>query len=192
MEIVATILSVLLSGILSTIITIIYQRCSDNAKARRSVFQTAVSYRFSIPEEENVKSLNSIDVVFHKHDKVRKAWKAYMDEADKIPANESNIRDKYIRLLEEMAIACGYKNIGWEDLKKSYYPNGLQNRKADDESLRKLQIKTAEQTLSEPATQKSQNDEVMTKVAIELLPKLLENPDTLDKLMSLSEKSKTK
>ncbi|MFQ9975403.1 MAG: DUF6680 family protein [Butyricicoccus sp.] len=33
-------------------------------------------------EEENVKSLNSIDVIFHKNQRVRQAWKSYMDEAD--------------------------------------------------------------------------------------------------------------
>ena len=35
-----------------------------------------------ISEEENVKSLNSIDVIFHKNQRVRQAWKSYMDEAD--------------------------------------------------------------------------------------------------------------
>lgn len=192
MDIVVTILSVLLSGILSTVITIIYQRYSEEARAKREIFQTAVSYRFSIAEEENVRSLNSIDVVFHKHDHVRKAWKAYMDEAYKAPPNEQNIKDKYIKLLEEMAVACGYKDVRWDDLKKVYYPNGLQNRKAADESLLKLQIKTAEQSLSKPvSTGNNQlSDDAMAKVMVELLPKLLENPQSLDKLMALSEKGK--
>ena len=39
-------------------------------------------YIILISEEENVKSLNSIDVIFHKNQKVRQAWKSYMDEAD--------------------------------------------------------------------------------------------------------------
>ena len=32
-------------------------------------------------------SLNSIDVIFHKNQKVRQAWKSYMDEADKPSGN---------------------------------------------------------------------------------------------------------
>lgn len=138
------------SGVVATVITILYQKFSGEQTAKRKVFETAVSYRFFISEEENVKSLNSIDVVFHKNQKVRQAWKSYMDEADKPSSNPQQLNDRYIKLLEEMALACGYKDIRWDDLKRYYYPSGLLNRKNDDEVLKKLQIKAAEQKRPHP------------------------------------------
>lgn len=191
-DILITVLSILFSGITATVITILYQRLSEETKAKRAIFQTAVAYRYAIAEEENVRSLNSIEVVFHKNADVRKAWKAYMDEADKSPSNPQNINDKYIRLLEEMATACGYKKIKWDDLKKYYYPTGLLNRKTDDEVLKKLQIQTAEKALSEvsPSQNTPQKEQFERQLALELLPKLIENPNALEKLIDLGKTKK--
>lgn len=71
MDIIVTALSVVFSGVVATMITIFYQKFSGERTAKRKIFETAVSYRFFICEEENVKSLNSIDVIFHKDRKVR-------------------------------------------------------------------------------------------------------------------------
>ena len=54
-----------------------------------------------------------------------------------------------------MALACGYKDIRWDDLKRYYYPSGLLNRKNDDEVLKKLQIKAAEKTASDAVDQQN-------------------------------------
>ena len=141
MDIIVTALSVVFSGVVATVITILYQKFSGEQTAKRRVFETAVSYRFFISEEENVKSLNSIDVIFHKNQRVRQAWKSYMDEADKPSSNPQQLNDRYIKLLEEMALACGYKDIRWDDLKRYYYPSGLSNRKNDDEVLKSCKLR---------------------------------------------------
>ena len=141
MDIIVTVLSVVFSGVVATVITILYQKFSGEQTAKRRVFETAVSYRFFISEEENVKSLNSIDVIFHKNQRVRQAWKSYMDEADKPSSNPQQLNDRYIKLLEEMALACGYKDIRWDDLKRYYYPSGLSNRKNDDEVLKSCKLR---------------------------------------------------
>lgn len=192
MSIIVTALSVVFSGVVATIITILYQKFSGERDAKRKVFETAVSYRFFIPEEENVKSLNSIDVIFHKDQKVRQAWKSYMDEADKSSSSPQQLNDRYIKLLEEMALACGYKDIRWDDLKRYYYPNGLSNRKKDDEILKKLQIRAAEKTASDAADQQntSQNEQFANQMMLQLLPKLIENPDSFSKLIELADKAK--
>lgn len=191
-SIIATVLSVIFSGLVATMVTIFYQKHSGELTAKRKVFETAVSYRFFVTEEENVKSLNSIDVVFHKDLKVRQAWKAYMDEADSPSLNPQQLNDKYIKLLEEMALACGYKDIRWDDLKRYYYPTGLSNRKTDDEVLKKLQIKAAEKTAAETTGQQNtpQNEQFTNQIALQLLPKLIENPDSFGKLLELAEKAK--
>lgn len=180
------------SGVVATVITILYQKFSGEQTAKRRVFETAVSYRFFISEEENVKSLNSIDVIFHKNQKVRQAWKSYMDEADKPSSNPQQLNDRYIKLLEEMALACGYKDIRWDDLKRYYYPNGLLNRKNDDEVLKKLQIKAAEKTASDAVGQQNtpQNEQFANQMMLQLLPKLIENPDSFSKLIEFADKAK--
>ena len=192
MDIIVTALSVVFSGVVATVITILYQKFSGEQTAKRKVFETAVSYRFFISEEENVKSLNSIDVIFHKNQKVRQAWKSYMDEADKPSSNPQQLNDRYIKLLEEMALACGYKDIRWDDLKRYYYPSGLLNRKNDDEILTKLQIKTAEKTASDAVGQQNtpQNEQLANQMMLQLLPKLIENPDSFSKLIELADKAK--
>lgn len=154
-NIIATALSIIFSGLIATLITIFYQRFSAEQTVKRKVFETAVSYRFFVAEEDNVKSLNSIDVIFHKDTKVRQAWRTYMDEADKPSVNPQLLNDKYIKLLEEMALACGYKNIKWDDLKRYYYPKGLSDRKTDDEVLKKMQIKAAEKAATESVSEQN-------------------------------------
>lgn len=192
MDIIVTALSVVFSGVVATVITILYQKFSGEQTSKRKVFETAVSYRFFISEEENVKSLNSIDVVFHKNQKVRQAWKSYMDEADKPSSNPQQLNDRYIKLLEEMALACGYKDIRWDDLKRYYYPSGLLNRKNDDEVLKKLQIKAAEKTASDTVDQQNTppNEQFANQMMLQLLPKLIENPDNFSKLIELADKAK--
>ena len=192
MDIIVTALSVVFSGVVATVIMILYQKFSGEQTAKRKVFETAVSYRFFISEEENVKSLNSIDVVFHKNQKVRQAWKSYMDEADKPSSNPQQLNDRYIKLLEEMALACGYKDIRWDDLKRYYYPSGLLNRKNDDEVLKKLQIKAAEKTASDTVDQQNTppNEQFANQMMLQLLPKLIENPDNFSKLIELADKAK--
>lgn len=63
-----------------------------------------------------------------------------MDEADKPSSNPQQLNDRYIKLLEEMALACGYKDIRWDDLKLYYYPSGLSNRNNDDEVLKSCKL----------------------------------------------------
>lgn len=53
MDIIVTALSVVFSGVVATVITILYQKFSGEQTTKRKVFETAVSYRFFISEEEN-------------------------------------------------------------------------------------------------------------------------------------------
>ncbi len=185
-----TVISIIFSGLTATMITILYQKFSGVQNAKRKVFETAVSYRYFISEEENVKSLNSIDIVFHNNSKVRLAWKEYLDETDKRPENQQTIADKYIRLLEEMSHACGYKNIRWDDLKRYYYPSGLSNRKIQEYTLKEMQIKVAEKTAFEASRQENTppDEQLKKQQLFQYLLKLSEQPDNLSKLLDFIEK----
>lgn len=114
MDIIVTALSVVFSGVVATVITILYQKFSGEQTAKRKVFETAVSYRFFISEEE------------------------------------------------------------------------------DDEILKKLQIKTAEKTASDAVGQQNtpQNEQFANQMMLQLLPKLIENPDSFSKLIELADKAK--
>lgn len=104
------------------------------------------------------------------------------------------MNDKYIKLLEEMAIACGYKKIKWDDLKPYYYPIGLSEQKRNEEILKRLQIKVAEQNaISQAGRQNTSQPEVFTnELILQLLPKLLENPEGFERLLDIAEKSNSK
>ena len=92
-------------------------------------------------------------------------------------------------MLEEIALACGYKDIRWNNLKRYYYPSGLSNRKNDDEVLK---IKTAEKTASDAVGQQNtpQNEQFANQMMLQLLPKLIENPDSFSKQIELTDKAK--
>ena len=193
-SIIATVISIIFSGLAATVITILYQKFSAEKSAKRRVFETAVAYRFFISEEENVKALNSIEAIFYNNANVRRAWKAFLEESNKKTEKPEQLNDKYIKLLEEMAIACGYKKIKWDDLKPYYYPIGLSEQKRNEEILKRLQIKVAEQNaISQAGRQNTSQPEVFTnELILQLLHKLLENPEGFERLLDIAEKSNSK
>lgn len=139
------------SGIVATIITILWQKQNQLNKEKVKIFKTLMSKRYDIAAEESVEALNMIDVVFYNSEKVRSAWKDFND-ATRLPesdAKEQTINDKHLRLLEVIARNIGYKKINWEDIKQFYYPVGLSNRKQDEAILRKLQIDAALSQINE-------------------------------------------
>ena len=68
----------------------------------------------------------------------------------------------------------------------------FQIEKNDDEILKKLQIKTAEKTASDAVVQQNtpQNEQFANQMMLQLLPKLIENPDSFSKLIKLADKAK--
>lgn len=139
-NIIVTIISILGSGITATCITIWYQRKAAKKEAMQKIFTTAISCRYFIAQEENLKALNSIDVIFNKNEDVRAAWKKYLMNTKDEQASVIDIRDAYMNLLNKMASACGYKNIEWDDLTTFYSPIGVLEKIQDEEVLRKQQI----------------------------------------------------
>ena len=116
------IITSLISGILATILTIIVQRISEVKKTKRDIFEILMSHRYMIPDKTNVEALNKIDVVFYKNETVIKAWREFLitaDAANTSPNKVTEVNDKYLRLLEEIAKIIGYSKINWENIKKT-------------------------------------------------------------------------
>lgn len=142
------IIPALISGILATIITLFWQNYSQKKEAKNSTFNTLMAYRFCISDPENVKALNSIQVVFYKSKNVQQAWKNFKQETDKIPCDNKRIEDSYIKLLEEVGKVCGYRQIVWHEIKDYYFPMALSEEINENNRLRKANLQRAEKDLN--------------------------------------------
>lgn len=138
-----TLLSAVVSGVLATIITLLWQNRSEKIRARREIFQTLMAYRFKYTLTESVKALNCVQAVFFDCQDVLKAWDKFNTAAAKKPVNGQDIDDAYILILEEIAKVLHYKNINWKDIKISYFPSGLAEELTEQAVLRKAQIEAA-------------------------------------------------
>ena len=193
-NIILVITTALISGLLATLVTLWWQKRTATYNSKMKIFETLMSYRYMIVAEESVHALNSIDVIFYKDSTVRKAYADFLNEADKKPELDPNIADKHLKLLEEMAKSLKLKNIHWDDIKHSYYPNGLREKTQEETLLRKVQIQSA---ISANEAQKQQQntpiqDQFNQQLMVQLLPELLKNPEGLKSLMEISDNFRSK
>ena len=151
-----------------------------------------MSKRYDIAAEESVEALNMIDVAFYDSKGVREAWKEFNDATNlpDSPTKNRTIMDKHLRLLEVIAEEIGYKNICWEDIKRYYYPIGLSDKRQQEAILRKVQIDAGIAQINE--NQRHENNAQIDPQAAsnnQMLLKMLENPDSLVKLIEAAEKA---
>lgn len=77
-------LTALCSGLIATFVTILWQKKSQVKNEKIKIFTILMSKRYDIAAEESVNALNMIDVVFYESEKVRSAWKSFL-EATNLP-----------------------------------------------------------------------------------------------------------
>ena len=187
MDIVSIIIGAVGSGLLATIVTIMVQKHSEVKRVKLEIFETLMSHRYLMHDKDNVEALNKIDVVFHNDTEVRQAWVEFLDAADRgaeNPTAHRNIGDKYLKLLEKIAIAIGYKNINWEDIKRYYFPLGLSTKISEEAMLRKAQLSQA----NAEANQDSSNGQIsIEQFGMQFLLKALESPDGLEKVAQIAD-----
>ena len=189
-DVILVIITALISGLLATIVTIWWQGKSAIRNSKMKIFETLMSYRYRIIAEPSVHALNSIDVIFYKDKNVRSAYNDFLNETAKRPEMNPNTADKYLKLLEEIAKVLKLKNIHWDDIKHSYYPNGLSEKINEENMLRKLQLQNAVETIEANKTQKNtpSQDQFSQQLLAQILPDLIKNPDGLRTLMEIGEK----
>lgn len=186
------IITALCSGLIATLVTILWQRSVERKKEKARIFTVLMSKRYEIPAEESVDALNMIDIVFYKSAKVRAAWKSFLDAANAQDSESKNqmILDRHLKLLEIIAEDIGYKNIHWDDIKQYYYPIGLSNRKNDEEKLRRAQLGAALAQINKNEEQpKTGQIDGETEMNNQMLLKVLENPEGFVKLVEAAEKA---
>lgn len=195
-ESILIIITALISGLVATILTILYQRIAEAKKDKKEIFKTLMSHRYLISDKDNVEALNRVEVVFYKNKEVRKCWHKFLsaaDDAAKNPKSENTILDKYLRLLEEIAKCTGCDGIDWENIKEYYYPQGLASKILEETTLRRAQIAQA----SAVARQDQGNRNQMTaeEIGMQFMLKAMESPngvESIAKIMELAGKNAKK
>lgn len=186
------IFTALCSGLIATLVTILWQKRSQTISEKTKIFTVLMSKRYDLAAEESVNALNMIDVVFYKSERVRSTWKSFL-EATNLPDSQTKaqvINDKHLKLLEVIAEDIGYKEVRWDDIKQYYYPVGLSSLRQDEAVLRRIQIdaglaQISESKKHEESSQTDTNNQLATQVLIEAM----KNPDGLLKLMEVAEKA---
>ena len=191
-NIVLVITTALISGLLATIVTLVWQKKNATYNRKMKVFETLMSHRYMIVAEESVKMLNSVDVVFYNHPNVRKAYQDFLDEAEKKPDFKPNIGDKYLKLLEEISIVLNLKGIHWDDIKRVYYPDGLFEKIIDEKVLLKSLIQTNMKALKRDEEQQNTpaDDQFAQMIVTQMIPELMKNPKSLKMIMEMSKENK--
>lgn len=187
MDVVSIIIGAIASGLLATIVTLVVQRNSELKRVKIEMFETLMAHRYLMHDKDNVEALNKVDVVFHKNADVRKAWTEFLDAADRGAANptaNNNIDDKYLKLLGKIAIAIGYKNIDWENIKRYYFPAGLSNKISEEAMLRKAQLSQANAVANQDSSSGQTSAE---QFGMKVLLKALDSPDGLEKVARIAE-----
>ena len=191
-NVILVIVTALISGLLATLITLWWQQRAALRARKMKVFETLMAYRYMITAQESVNALNSIDVVFYKDKEVRRAFSDFLNEAGKKPEFGPNTLDKHLKLLEEMSKALGMKDIHWDNIKQAYYPAGLAEKIEEETALRKIQIQNEIETAQRNQSQKNTptNKQFNEQYAMQILPELIKNPESLKLLMELGKASK--
>lgn len=187
MDVLSIVIAAVGSGLVATVITIIVQKCSEAKKVKIQIFETLMSHRYLINDKENVEALNRVEVIFYNKNNVRKAWKEFLDIADRgasIVTNAETVDDKYLKLLSEIAKCIGYKNIDWENIKRYYYPQGLATKITEEEMLRKAQLTQVTEIISQDTSTGQLSAE---QFGMQIALKAIENPDGFEKLARIAE-----
>ena len=100
------ILTALISGLIATIITILWQQYNNKQERKREIFMIMIAKRYDITNVENVEAMNKIDVVFYKSKVVRQAWDEFLNatNAPDSPSKADLISEKHLKLLEKTVL----------------------------------------------------------------------------------------
>lgn len=187
-EIILVVVTALISGLLATLLTIWWQRRNNIYNRKMRIFETIMATRFMVSSEESVRALNSIDVVFYKNKDVRVAYQNFLNETDKKPPVPQSIEDKHLKLLEVMSKALKLKDIQWDQIKHTYYPEGLAQKIEEENVLRKMQIQNVAAGLHDNESQKNvpSSEQFNQQLVASVLPELIKNPESLEAMIEFS------
>lgn len=118
------ILTSLISGLIGVLLTLFLNHKVNQKKNKKHIFETLLSYRHCMTREDNILKINIIQVIFRKNKKVIESWYDFVSSTSSSD-DIMLIKDKYLKLMEEMAMVLGYKELNWNKIKVYYFPSGL-------------------------------------------------------------------
>ena len=129
-------------------------RKKEKLDAKRDLFFTLMKQRkTSYTIKERADALNLIDVVFQDDDKVREAWKNYLNSLNRNSADFSNSNAYLLDLLSEMALTLGYKKLKQTEIDRFYEPQGI----VDDNKNERIALEEAIKVMRLFTSQSEQN-----------------------------------
>jgi len=142
-----SVVAVLLSPLIAVLVSMYLQHHKERRDAKRWIVTTLFSTRHSTINDETVRALNLIDIVFHDSPSVRRLWREYFEmlcnEGLGNPQGYAQRQKKNLELITEMAKALGYgRYITHLDVDRVYCPVGLEGqvRRSQDISDELLRV----------------------------------------------------
>lgn len=144
------VISVAIIPIIVWFIGVKYQDRKTKKDAQLELFLTLMANRQKNPiSQEWVDALNSIDVVFQENQKVRLAWRDYLDSLNQKSAHFDNQNSYKLDLLSEMAEALGYKQLKQTEIDRFYSPMYFNSQLSRQDILLNEQIRVLMRSKSE-------------------------------------------
>ena len=126
-----TIFAIIIGPTIGVLITLWSNKRKEKHRQRMTLFLTLLAYRKTYPiPDEFINSLNMIDVVFHKNNKVINSWKLLFASYHVDPFIHEIASRKLLDLLDEMAKSLGYLHIKQTDFDSFYSPINEAERNA--------------------------------------------------------------
>jgi hypothetical protein len=130
---ITNIIAVLLSPLIAVLVSVYIQDRAERRRTKTYIFNTLIMYRNRAPNEELVRALNMIDVVFRKNMNIRNLWKEYFsmlsNDGLSNPVSWAQREHKNLEMLTEMAKVLGYSSkLTSLDIERVYFPIGLKDQ----------------------------------------------------------------
>ncbi|WP_145929321.1 DUF6680 family protein [Chromobacterium vaccinii] len=115
--------AVFLGPLSGVVFTLWFQSRKEKIEAKRQLFILLMAERKApFISSQMAQSLNKIDIIFSRIQKVRSLWHEYYDLLHRPPGESRD--HKWLELLSAMASDLGYKNLSQVELDKFYIPQG--------------------------------------------------------------------
>jgi hypothetical protein len=116
-----------------------------------AIFLSLLATRTDRIGSEHLRSLSLIDVTFNKYPRVKAKWASYYESLNNPGMNNDNgavqRQTKFNDMLAEMARALGYgKDVGFEEITRSYKPQGVVDNAALQRSMQSEFIRVLKNT----------------------------------------------
>jgi hypothetical protein len=131
-----SVVAMFVGPIVAVLITIWYQKRSDQLHVKYRLFITLMANRKSLPASRDwIDALNTIDVVFEDCPKVITLWHEYFALLQTKPPNIQAWEHKKVQLLSTMGESLGYKTLQQVDIDKFYSPISHEEQLAKNDKL---------------------------------------------------------